>query len=445
MNPETESDPDGRLYWQPQEQTPPAHPGTPQPQPGTPPVPGQPYPQPYFPPQGQQYPQPPFPQPGQPYPMPRSRGRLYAILACAAVVVLALGAGVTVWLTGAESSSKKAGFDRALTDLTSAPGLRYVTTSRDQPTTKWDVTVTTSGDVVGTVNQGGQDTSVIRVDGTTYFDPPDDPAKPASKGKWQTGITEFDDEMAGFTAPKDLATILEKAVNAAFDRSADTSAGSVDGTPAIKVETDDGTFYISESEPHRVLRWIPSDLATGDTLGMFSSIDFFLIANDRVNAMYTTLRDNVGKLGGAVDASLQLNAAGEGNVSCSNAGCSITQAFTGTVSGGVRGGRSQAVATISATFTVEDKFAGTCTASGTYPFTANTFSGSLSCTSPAAGGVFASIRAGQEADADRRAQAERRTISFQTRFAANYDLYAEAVSQAEVTRLLDQIEKNRPR
>ncbi|NNH74281.1 hypothetical protein HLB23_31285 [Nocardia uniformis] len=64
---------------------------------------------------------------------------------------------------------------------------------------------------------------------------------------------------------------------------------------------------------------------------------------------------------------------------------------------------------------------------------------------PAAGGVYASIRAGQQADADRRAQAERRTVSYQTRYSAKYDLYAEAVSQADVTRLLDQIEKNRPR
>ncbi|MFI6867493.1 hypothetical protein [Nocardia sp. NPDC050406] len=415
------------------------------------PFPGQPFQQQPFP--GQQYQQQPFPGqpfqqqpfPGQPYPgQPQqgSRKRVYALIACAVFVVLALAVGSAVWLTGSESSGNKQAFDKAIADVSGSPGLHYVTASRDG-TAKWDVTVSAAGDTFGTVTDSSGETRVLRVDKTVYLDPPDEADQPASKGKWQAGSTQFEDELPGFMSPKEFADALTKAVEAALDSGAEATETTVDGTPALELKTEDGTLFVTTDEPHRVLRWDPDYLTSNSAWAVLDAMDFTTITTDRVDWMYIQLRDRVNQLVGAVDAGLRITANGQGSVNCSEGGCTITQAFNGAVSGS--GNRTQAVATLSATFTVEGRFAGTCSSSGTFPITAASFSGSLSCTSPEAGGVFGSVRAGQQADADRRAQAERRDIQFQTSYAADYDIYAEAVSQAEVTRLLDQLEKNRPR
>ncbi|NKX89873.1 hypothetical protein [Nocardia coubleae] len=162
---------------------------------------------------------------------------------------------------------------------------------------------------------------------------------------------------------------------------------------------------------------------------------------DSLDQVRAALRNAIGRLAGAVNSDFTFRP-GQGALTCSTAGCTVRQPFTGRIT---RSDRARvtgtATVTLTATVSVEGRHGGRCSASGSFPFDTTGFDGELTCSAPEAGAVFAAVNAEKQAAAERQAQAERRNVSYETRFEADTEAIAEAVGRAQVQGLLDAIEE----
>ncbi|MEU4597541.1 Hint domain-containing protein [Nocardia sp. NPDC023988] len=377
------------------------------------------------------------PQPVFDFRKPRPRGRVIGLVVGSVVTVFALVVGAAVWLAWPEPAGSSAPFYQALSSLSSKPALRYRTTVPSSAHT-WDVTVTATGDTTGTVSVDGQSSEIVRAGGQLYLGPAsgtrDDlgraPVSAANRDKWQTAPEPIETEAAVFSSPALLASWLA----AQLDRADLRGRVQVGDEPALRAETEEGTLDISVSEPYRVLRWAPADDTDAAELVLTEVADSL----DQVRA---ALQNAIGRLAGAVNSDFTFRP-GQGALTCSTAGCSVRQPFTGRIT---RSDRARvtgtATVTLTATISVEGRHGGRCSASGSFPLETNGFNGELTCTAPEAGAVFAAVSAEKQAAAERQAQAERRTVNYETRFAADTEVVAEAVGQAQVQGLLDAIEE----
>ncbi|GGS81522.1 DNA/RNA non-specific endonuclease [Streptomyces badius] len=387
-------------------------------------------------------------------------------------------------------------FRAAVDDLADAPGLRYKDTSAFG-ITKNDITVTASGSQFGSTSSGRKENGrdVLRIGGKTFMRWQVDPAprKDVAAGEkpppseWTVGMDDgselMDEALTRTIAPPKLAAVLDKALSdleklpppVANDAKASGAPGqrqpSVNGTPALGIDTSAGRLLVSKEKPHRVLRLEAYDLRDGladmkDQLengetptaprsvttgplaaGGAEGMDLTPILADAANKMFDTLVEYADQLKDATDHGINFTLDGAGEMDCSPSGCTATQNFTGEVSSIARKERvtkGEVTAVMSATFSIDGKPAGQCTSpQRTFPVRGNKVSGTLKCTNPGAGPLYASVaaRVKAQAEADARACGCRVRLTYPLR--ANTLIDARALAAVEAKQLLDQARKER--
>ncbi|MFG2628202.1 Hint domain-containing protein [Streptomyces sp. NPDC048473] len=389
-------------------------------------------------------------------------------------------------------------FKEAVDDLADAPGLRYKDTSF-LGITENEITVTASGSQFGTTSSGrnstgkddnGQD--VLRIGGKTFMRWQADPApredvaagEEAPPSEWMVGLDDGSDltgeALARTIAPSELANVLAKAL-AGLEKSpqvaseSKTTSGqqplSVNGTPALGIDTSAGRLLVTKKKPHRVLRLETYDLREGlsdmkdqlengeeptappkVTTGPLESgdgegMDLTPILADAADKMFDTLVKYAAQLKDATDHGINFTMDGAGEMDCSSSGCTATQNFTGEVSSIARKERvtkGEVTAVMSATFSIDGKPAGQCTSpQRTFPVRGNNVSGTLQCSNPGAGPLYASVSARNKAQAEADAQACSCKVTLSYPLRANTLIDASALAKVEAEKLANQAKSER--
>ncbi|MFF3325201.1 Hint domain-containing protein [Streptomyces sp. NPDC002889] len=404
-------------------------------------------------------------------------------------LILALLAGLLTWVNSSSESATPTAkrnlepFEEAVDDLARTPGLRYRDTAIAGITER-DITVTASGSQFGTTGSGNKehDHDVLRIGGKTFtrwqVDPaPDQDVEPGTRtpGEWSVGYEDGSKLLSKVLdqrpSPSTLAAQLSKALEELGDvPQADDSEQrplTVNGTPALGIDTSTGRLLVTEQKPHRVLRLEPYDLselaerfqngeapteipqvttgplAEGDSEGM----DLIPIVGDAVVTMFDTLLKQAKQLNRASDSGINFTLDGSGDMNCGPAGCSVNQKFTGEVTSGaqtrITDGRVTAI--VSATFTIGGQPAGRCTSTpSTFPVTGNSVSGTLTCSNPGAGPVYASVAARYKAQAEAQSRAGGgRTVRYSIPLRANTLIDARALAAVEVKQLVERVQRER--
>ncbi|MFD5343910.1 restriction endonuclease fold toxin [Streptomyces anulatus] len=430
-------------------------------------------------------------------------GRQRALLAgVIGLVSVGLVAGL-LSLTSSPSDSDEAQaaqrnlkpFREAVYDLAIAPGLSYEDTSA-LGITENEITVSAAGSQFGTVSTRAVDSGrdVLRIGGKKFTRWQVDPAprkdvaagEAAPPSEWIVGLDDgselMDEALARAAAPSKLAAVLDRALADPENppqpvngpRASSTSGQrplSVNGTPALGIDTSAGRLLVTEEKPHRVLRLEAYDLrdgladmrdriedgeeptaprtvttgplASGDAEGM----DLTPVLADATDKMFDTLVEYADQLEAATDRGITFTLDGAGEMDCSPDGCSATQNFTGEVTSIARRERvtkGEVTAVMSATFTIDGKPAGECTSpQRTFPVRGNSVSGTLKCSNPGAGPLYASVaarvQAQAQADADRCGCKVRLTYPLR----ANTLIDARALAKVEAKKLVDQAKSER--
>lgn len=486
---------------------------------GTPPLPAAPPPLPDFSPPSAAAPgratppaastQPPVPAgrpPGTPWTVrlrALPRRRRAALASAVGLVAVALVAGL-LSLTSSSSDSDETQaarrdlqpFRAAVDDLADALGLRYKDTST-LGITENDITVTADGSQFGTTSSGRSDSGrdVLRIGGKKFTRWQVDPAprknvaagEKAPPSEWIVGLDDgselMDEALARTIAPPKLASVLGKALDSlekspppvANDAKASGASGqrplSVNGTPALGIDTSAGRLLVTKRKPHRVLRLEAYDLRDGladmkDQLengetptaprtvttgplaaGGGEGMDLTPILANSADKMFDTLVAYADQLEDATDRGITFTLDGAGDMDCSSKGCTATQSFTGEVTSIARRERvtkGEVTAVMSANFTIDGKPAGECTSpQRTFPLRGNNVSGTLKCSNPAAGPLYASVaarvKAQAQADADRCGCKVRLTYPLR----ANTVIDARALAKVEARKLADRARRER--
>ncbi|WP_328951365.1 Hint domain-containing protein [Streptomyces sp. NBC_00184] len=418
------------------------------------------------------------------------------------MLVLALIGGL-LSLTSSSSDSKETQaahrdlrpFREAVDDLAAAPGLRYKDTS-SFGITENEINVTASGSQFGSTSSGrGNDhgRDVLRIGGKKFMRWQHDPAPKedvkegakAPPSEWVVGLDDgselVDEALARTVAPLELASVLDKALTdleksppaegSGLSNSSGQRPSNVNGTPALGVDTSAGRLLVTKAAPHRVLRLEAYDLregisdmreqiekgevpqarprvttgplASGDGEGM----DLTPILAADADKMFDTLVEYADQLKDATDRGIYFTLDGAGEMDCSSSGCTATQNFTGSVSSIARKERvtkGEVTAVMSATFSIDGKPAGQCTSpQRTFPVRGNNVSGTLKCSNPGAGPLYASVaarvQAQAQADADRCGCKVRLTYPLR----ANTLIDARALAKVEARKLADHARRER--
>uniref|UniRef100_A0AAU2VN96 HINT domain-containing protein n=1 Tax=Streptomyces sp. NBC_00008 TaxID=2903610 RepID=A0AAU2VN96_9ACTN len=420
----------------------------------------------------------------------------------AGVVIVALVAGLLT-LTSSSTGSDAAQttqqnlepFREAVDDLARAPGLRYKDTSASG-TTQNEISVTANGSQVGTASSGRNDhgRDVLRIGGKTFTRERVDPAprEDATAGgktpprEWTVGMDDgsklLDKALARTIAPSGLAAVLTKALTdlEKSPASADGSRASgpsgqqplsVNGTPALGVDTSAGRLLVTKNKPHRVLRLeahgpreslsaqgeqtengetptaprtvTTGPLATGDAEGT----DLTPVFADAADKMFDTLVEYADQLKDATDRGITFSLDGAGEMNCTSSGCTTTQSFTGLVTSTARKERvtkGEVTARMNANFTIDGKPAGQCTSpQRTFPVRGNTVSGTLKCSNPGAGPLYASVAARVQAQAKANARACGCRVRLTYPLRASTLIDARALAKVEAKKLADQAKSER--
>ncbi|MEU6310672.1 polymorphic toxin-type HINT domain-containing protein [Streptomyces sp. NPDC047014] len=418
-------------------------------------------------------------------PRVRRPSRRLLLLGGIGFLVLALLVGVTVWLTASDSpeagpKGNREPFEQAIDSLAEAQALRYKATEWIG-TTQRDVTVTAFGDQFGSLGFGGKledlTSDVLRVNGTTYTRSQKDPVNKGT-GKWtieKLGGDAVDNAILDrYVSPAELAFQLQDALNEVkrFPDSKDPGLPSVTagGVPALRVDTSAGRLVVSKDAPYRVLRLelvsphevidqikktkspqaVPPVVTAGPLKGSVTDgstgIDLLPLADDQVKQTYDTLEGYTKQLVGAVDGGIDFQLDSAGNLQCGSDGCSIQETFKGTVSASAKtrltGGK--VTATMSASVTIDGQPAGSCTSQpGTFTVTGNTTSGTLACSVPEAGPVFATVDAKYKARAQAQANSTGGTVTVRFSSRANAVIDAHALVAADVDKLVARVQRGR--
>jgi hypothetical protein len=415
------------------------------------------------------------------------------------VVIVALIAGIlTLTSSSGDSDEAQAArldlnpFREAVDVLAVAPGLRYKDTSAFGITEN-EITVTASGSQFGTTSSGQNDNGrdVLRIGDETFTRWQVDPApsedvpagEKAPPSEWMVGLddgsTLMDEALTRTIAPSELAAVLAEAL-ADLEKSAPPANESktsgqqlltVNGTPALGVDTSAGRLLVTKEKPHQVLRLESynaledlSDmrerlengetppaprtvtigpLASGDAEGM----DLTPIFADAAAKMFDTLVRYAEQLKDATDRGITFTLDGAGEMNCGPSGCTATQNFTGEVSSIARKERvtqGQVTAVMSAIFSIDGTPAGQCTSQQqTFPVRGNSVSGTLQCTNPGAGPLYTSAEARHKAQAEAQAQACGCTVRYSIPLRANTLIDARALAKVEAEKLADQARSER--
>ncbi|MGW2104191.1 Hint domain-containing protein [Streptomyces olivaceoviridis] len=382
-------------------------------------------------------------------------------------------------------------FKEAVASLAVAPGLRYKDTSA-YGITENEITVTAGGSQFGTTGNPGRDAKtykdVLRIGGKTFMRHQVDPALPpeadreggadskARPGRWALGMDDgdvlVDEALTRTEKPSKLAADLSKAL-ASLEKDPSPSRYDtklrkkmVSGTRGLGIDTSAGRLWVTESQPHRVLRLEPYDLrqsisdvegqmekgeeprtiprVTSGPLASRGSEGFDLVplSGQDAEKMLDTLVEYAEQLKDATDDGISFSLSGSGDMTCSSAGCRDTERFTGEVSSKAREKRvtdGRVTAFMSARFSIDGKPAGQCTSEPrTFTVKGTSVSGTLTCSNAGAGPLFTSISAAYK----NRAEAESRarngaTVRYSIPLTADTHVSAQALAKVEAKKLAD--------
>lgn len=428
----------------------------------------------------------PGPTPG---PQPRRRPRRVQLLSGIGILAVALTAGLTTWLTSGHSSpSVPSALDSppvvaALDALVAAPEVRYQSTLPDGGAV--DAQVTAHNDMVGTLTEDGLTFGLLRVAGKLYVKPPASglpsvtnmTEAAAIKHKWLTGnavTSTLGITPSQFISPPQLAAQLAAAL---ADTKAVAPGAPLNGVRVLNANTPLGVLSVAQDQPYRIVRLSPaagdgaslssssaetSQQLSGDRLPFGGVHDTAYLLDDAQETdntnfppeqpgeaanTYNELENETRQLSGAIDSDLQFNLEGSGQISCGDGGCDVTVTVTNTVSPG--GSNAKIIsgtvsAVLTATISIEGEPTDGCTNTGQLPLNDT---GTISCSDPGAGGVFASVDAQKKAEAEAQSQAEDgATVPYTVNYSGEYYVYATAqvaVEQLvqEETREADAVEQ----
>ncbi|MFE7931322.1 serine/threonine-protein kinase [Streptomyces sp. NPDC057456] len=394
-----------------------------------------------------------------------TRRRKVLAAVAGAVVVLLLALLLVDGGIGEPATVRKP-FDQALAALAKSPGVWY----QDQKLygAYFDATVTATGEKHGTMGgskdaSGKTDQAFMTIGGRDYTSFKNDP----DFREWTYNPVEDQKHTAPalkpYLTPAELAATLKKALGwqprlpEVGDKKA--AAVTVNGTRAWKADTVNGFIYVTQSAPHRLLRWEPPGVDTlhGTLKGATAmpqlprSIEAKTPLSDSrgmdvtpvtdAGSLYATVIENTKALADATtgySVGIVQQNSGASGVSCSSSGCHVNVAFSGPVSNSTA--KVYALDTVYVELTVGSitiggQQVGGCT-SGRQPYelTGKTLTGKLTCDNPDAGAAY---------DAASAASQDRANASGHDSFwamADDIDLVVHPLSNAEVVRLVAKVQ-----
>jgi hypothetical protein len=436
------------------------------------------------------------------------RRRSTIIAAVALLLVLLLGIGLTIWLTRPDPPADRGPFEQAIASVAAQKGVRFrsetspapespaagpSSTGDDEGGSKTgggttptkptggggsgvEVTSSSTGEVRATVTAGGMTVEMAKVGERDYTKVdlgslaeslPSSaagslPGASALDGKWFTDGEESTLADA-FPPPQEWARSLRAGVDAVETLPAEQELRtSVDGTPALWLDTPAGKIYITDTAPYRLLKVVPPKNAlpkVPDLPGLPSAggtsaaspldpsqLSVAPITNEEMRAFYDRMITTTQQLKNASNTGLRLSLQGSGVLKCGTSGCTATEKVTGKLSAGnqvkITGG--QVSATMNVTFVVGGATGGSCTTTGALKVSGDSVSGSLSCRSAPAGAVFSR----QQSAAKSRAQAQSRAaggipIPYSVQSTASASVAANALAQGEITAEVDKLKQAR--
>jgi hypothetical protein len=223
-----------------------------------------------------------------------------------------------------------------------------------------DVSITTTGEVGGTVGTAGQQGSLVDVGHTLYVDAPSafwsalagDPGTqgPAVASRWvRVPSVTLGIDIGAILGPGALGDDLTRELTAANTPLGSAPSTTLDGTRAVEVPVGKGTVYLATAEPHGVLRVnVPSGL--GDATDV--SLDVVDVSPSEPG-VYQGLEEQAAGLSSAVDSSVSIQQGSQSWGPCSATGCSVVVMFTNT-------GATATKVVVDGNWTGDGQPAGTC-------------------------------------------------------------------------------------
>jgi hypothetical protein len=393
-------------------------------------------------------------------PSPRRRG-LPVVLAAAGLAV-AVVAGAVAWAAGSSGGPDLQPVDQALAGLASAPGLEYHISLPGGVTE--DLQVTAGGQALGNFSFDGLDTDLLMVGGKVYAKVPHGslPGAPGTGGApgsdatgWVTGASGL--PSSGVSREMTPAAFALTILDSLDPKTAVvSSAGTVGTVQALRVQVPAGNLYVSKDKPYRVLKYVPGlpgrlpsilpsmpglpglpSMAAATALvrgaaSMPAETDIAPMTLPQASQAYDSIEADTAQLTSSVNADVVFSLQGSARVQCSAGGCTVGATVSDSYITGsgaqVTGG--QVTATMTGTVTINGLPGGSCTATTAFPAHGT---GAVSCYDPGAGAVW------QEAQATAAANARASgATSYELLSTAEVSVQAQALVQAEVTRLITQ-------
>lgn len=391
----------------------------------------------------------------------------WLVLGSVFTVIFALVAGLLVWQRAGEADQSEARaylrpFESAVRALVLNPALRYQDAASGE-----DVTVTASGSRYGTINDGqGSGKREVLQAGERTFTRPGSPSADNPARNWDAGADGAAEVAKQLSErrpePGALASQLLAALTALAGTKlpalSDGQSRSVDGTQALAANTSAGRLLITKDAPHKVLRLEPYSADEAEhapkitdgplAVGGSQALALDPVPATDVGSVFGELERRTKQLSNAVDSGISLNrSAAQPSVNCSEGGCSTTQSFTSsiTTSAQARLVDGKITASLTGIFQIDGKPAGECVSPpASFPATAGGASGTLSCSAPQAGPMFAAIKAQKMAEAQARSRASGgQPVRYSVPYSVRTRVSFHAVATVEVTRLLEGLEREK--
>jgi hypothetical protein len=406
-------------------------------------------------------------------PRPRQWWQPWARVATAAVVALGVAVGAAYGATPSSSVPvpDAAPFYLAVFNLSVEPVMRYSGTNLDDSGT-WQLAVTRDGEDVGTLTTNGLSVPVMAVGGTAYFKPPaallsDLPGGESVAQLANTWITGDDSltELLPITAlpnPAKLAGQLSSALSHSPQFPVvGAPATQWHGTPALAIDLSVGRLYVTAEAPYRVLAVTPvpvssagasapatsaigrtartdtarpAALTDATALTAGATPDFAPVTQSAVDQDYSTLIGQTQALDSAVDVGIKFSFNQQGNLSCSDSSCTVTETVdTSTESSQDAPVSGQVNASMTAAVTVDGKAGGDCTDAATLPVDGTS---TMTCVDTGSAAETAQIKQQEQEQADEEAAADpgvEISVSYTIDYAADVQIEALADASAQVT------------
>lgn len=215
-----------------------------------------------------------------------------------------------------------------------------VAASEDSPVNQVSLTVTDAGAVSGTLQQGENEAEVMEADGKLFVNAPEEywldqeivnPDTDKYAGNWVrvTG-DQLGFDPASVLTPEQLSTALKELA----PDGGEAVPEKLDGDNVYRIDLkggDENRVWVSEEEPHRLLRLEVEELAPkGGDSGPRTRLDFSEPGEEKVSEVYDTLTSTAeDSLDGSRDARIEVTWDGELDLKCEVGGkCTVNGTVT---------------------------------------------------------------------------------------------------------------------